>query len=254
MGETTTTTLSKLPYIKYLDELRSVIIVSLVTTVLAAFVFYFFSEQALNRITEPVTSLGYEFVVLGVTEAIITRLKLSLLLGFLAALPVILWQIARFILPALRGKEKRYFVTFLVVAFFMFIGGISFAFFGVYRVGVGFLLRFAGPELEPMLTISNYVSFTVRFCLPFGIVFEFPLVTFFLTKLGMISYAGMLRARKYAALFSIVVAALLTPTPDIFTCLVMAGPIYILYEVSVTVARLVERGKERARQKAAAGA
>lgn len=250
MGETTT--LSKLPYLKYLDELRSVIIVSLVTTVLCAFVFYFFSEQALNKITEPVTSLGYDLVVLSVTEALITKLKLSLLLGFFAALPVILWQIAKFILPALRGVEKRYFVTFLVVAFFMFIGGIAFAFFGVYRIGVSFLLRFAGPELEPMLTVSSYVSFTIRFCLPFGLVFEFPLVTFFLAKLGFITYAGMLRARKYAFLFSIVMAAVLTPTPDIFTCLVMAGPIYLLYEVSVTVARLVERGKARARRREAA--
>ncbi len=249
MGEKS---LSKLPYLKYLEELRRVIIVSLVATVLCAVLIYFFSELVLNRITQPVTSLGYDMVVIGVTEALITKLKLSLFLGFLTALPVILWQIAKFVLPALRGVEKRYFVTFLVLSFFMFVGGIAFAFFGIYEIGVSFLLRFAGPELVPMLTVSNYVSFTMRFCLPFGLVFELPLVVYFLTKLGVITYAGMLRARKYALLFSIVVAAVLTPTPDIFTCGVMAGPIYLLYEASVTIARLVERGKARARAREAA--
>ncbi len=237
--------LTELPFLKYLGEFRRVIIVSLVSTVGLAVVIYYFSDYVLQKALEPVTSEGYEMVVLGVTEALITKLKLSLFLGFLAALPIILWQVTTVVLPALRGKEKRYFITFIVLSFFLFVGGMAFAFFGVYRIGVTFLLRFAGPELVPMLTLSKYISFTIRFIVPFGLVFELPLVVYFLSKLGIVTYTGLLKARKYAFLGSLVAAAFLTPTPDIFTCAVMAGPIYLLYEVSVTIAGFVERGKAR---------
>jgi sec-independent protein translocase protein TatC len=238
--------LTELPFLKYLGEFRRAIIVCLVSTVAMAVVVYVFSDYVLQKALEPVTNQGYDLVVLGVTEALITKLKLSLFLGFLAALPIILWQVALVVLPALRGKEKRYFKAFLVLSFFLFIGGMAFAFFGVYRIGVAFLLRFAGPELIPMLTVSKYISFTIRFVVPFGLIFELPLVVYFLSKLGIVTYTGLLKARKYALLGSLVVAAVLTPTPDIFTCAVMAGPIYLLYEISVTVAKFVERGKARA--------
>lgn len=231
--------------LEHLQELRRVLIVSIATTVVLACVAYYFSDQILAVLLQPVTNLGHRVVFTAVTEAFFTKLKLSLFLGFFAALPVILWQVWSFIMPALKRNEKPLFTAFVFVSYICFMGGVTFAFFGVYRLGVSFLLRFAGPELLPMLTIGKYISFTLWFLLPFGLIFELPLASFFLAKLGIVSYRFLARNRKYAFLAVILLAAALTPTPDVLTCLLMAGPMYFLFEVSIWIVRLVEKGKER---------
>lgn len=231
--------------LEHLEELRRVLIVSIVATVVLAGVAYYYCDRILAVLLDPVTSLGHKIVFTGVTEAFFTKIKLSLLLGFCAALPVILWQIWSFIMPALKKNEKPYFTAFVFISFISFVGGVLFGFFGVYRLGVTFLLRFAGPELVPMLTIGKYISFTVWFLLPFGLIFELPLASYFLAKLGIVSYHFLAKNRKYAFLMVILLAAALTPTPDVFTCLLMAGPMYFLFELSIWIVRLVEKGKER---------
>lgn len=238
--------------IEHLEELRRVLIISIVSTIVAAIGCWFVTDHVLAVFLDPVTSLGHDIVFIGLTEALMTKLKLSLFLGFLVALPVILWQVWSFVLPALRKEEKKFFTLFVVISLFTFLIGISFAFFGVYRLGVAFLLRFAGPELVPMLTIGNYIGFTITFMIPFGLVFQLPLAVYCLSKMGVVSHDFLKRSRKYALLVIIVIASMLTPA-DILSCLLMATPMYILYELSVWIARLVERGKaKKARAEAAA--
>ena len=236
---------SEMPVMEHLEELRRVIIVSLVATTVLAVVAYFFSDRILAFLLDPLTKLGHRVIFTGVTEAFFVKIKVSFFAGFMAALPVILWQIWSFVMPALRKHEKVYFTLSVLVSFICFWGGVVFGFFGVYRYGIMFLLRFAGPSLLPMLTIDKYISFTITFLLPFGIIFEMPLVAFFLAKLELISYKLLARNRRYAFLAIIVIAAVITPTPDMITCLLVSGPLYFLYEVSIWIVRLVERGIAR---------
>lgn len=238
----------ELTVVDHLHELRRVLIVSVVSIVVLAVGMYFISDFVLEVITEPVTSLGHELHVLHVTEALMTKLKLSLFLGFIAALPVILWQVWSFVLPALKKDEKKHFTLFVIISYMAFIAGLSFAFFLVYRLGVAFLLRFAGDQLIPMLTIGNYVSFTITFLLPFGLVFQLPLASFLLAKMGVVSQQFMKRIRKHALLVIVIISSMLTPA-DILTCIIMAAPMYSLFELSIWIVGLVERRKARARKK-----
>lgn len=239
---------NELTIMEHLEELRRVLIVSILATTVLAVGAYFFCDQILAILLEPLTKLGHQVIFTGITEALFVKIKVSFFIGFLAALPVILWQVWSFIIPALKRNERFYFTFFILISFVCFIGGVAFAFFGVYRLGIMFLLRFAGPELIPMLTIDKYISFTLTFLLPFGVIFELPLVSFFLAKLGLINYRFLAKNRRYALLAIVVLAAVLTPTPDVITCLVVSGPMYLLYEVSIWIVRLVEKGVARKKQ------
>lgn len=231
----------EMPIMEHMEELRRVLIVSIIATIALAIVAYFFIDQILAVLMEPLTKLDQKVNFLGVTEPIFVKLKLSFFAGFLAAMPIILWQIWSFVVPALRKNEKVAFTMFVLISYLSFMGGVAFGFFGVFRYGVYFLLQFAGPSLAPMLTIDKYISFTISFLIPFGIVFEFPLISYFLARLELVSYAFFAKNRRYAILASVVIAAVITPTPDIITCLIVSGPMYLLFEFSVFVVRITER-------------
>lgn len=230
---------------EHLEELRRVLIISLVATVIMAGVCWFFSDRILEIILQPVLATGNKMHYIGIMEALMTKIKLSFFLGFLTALPVILWQFWAFIMPALRKIEKVYFTIFVVVSYVFFISGIIFAFYTVFSIGVKFLLHFGGEELLPMLTIGNYVSFAMMFILPFGVMFEMPLAVFLLAQLGVINYQWMVKKRKMAVLISVVAGAVLVPSPDIITPLMMATPMYLLFEFSVSIVKFVEWLKKR---------
>lgn len=230
--------------IGHLEELRKVFIVSFVAILVGAVACWFVADEVLAVLLDPVANLGHRIVFVGITEALMTKLKISLFLGFLLALPVVLWQVWSFILPALHKREKKVFTLFVVVSLVTFLMGISFCFFVIYRMAVAFLLRFAGPELTPMLTIGQYVSFTIAFMIPFGLVFQLPLVAYCLTSLGVLKHEFLKRSRKYAVLVILIIASLLTPA-DLLSTFAMGIPMYILFEASILVARIVERGKAR---------
>ncbi|MEG6522635.1 twin-arginine translocase subunit TatC [Desulfotomaculum sp. 1211_IL3151] len=237
--------------IEHMEELRRVLIISLVATVIMAGVCWFFSDRILEIVLQPVLATGNKMHYIGILEALMTKIKLSFFLGFLAALPVILWQFWAFIMPALLKTEKIYFTIFVIVSYIFFIAGILFSFYTVFSIGVKYLLHFGGEELLPMLTIGNYVSFAMMFILPFGVVFELPLAAFILAQLGIIDYQWMVKKRKMAILFSVVAGAVLVPSPDIITPLMMAAPIYLLFELSASIIKLVEWLKKRKAKKKA---
>lgn len=238
--------------IEHLEELRRVLIISIIATLIMAIACWAFNQQILQILLEPVTGTGHKIVYIGVMEALMTRIKVSFFLGFLTALPVTLWQFWKFIMPALRKLERVYFTIFVIISYLLFIAGVLFGFFGVFWLGVKFLMRFGGSELTPMLTISNYISFTIMFLLPFGIIFEMPLAVYFLSKLGVLTYHAMVKKRKMAILLSVVLSAVLIPSPDIITPLLLATPIYLLYEISATIVYFVEWSKRRKAKKEAA--
>jgi sec-independent protein translocase protein TatC len=201
---------------------------------------WFYVEQVLNLLLSPVTFANHRLVYIAVTEAIMTKIKLAFFLGFITALPVTLWQVWSFLVPALRKIEKIYFTLFVFLSFLLFVTGLLFGFLVVFDLCVKILLHFGGPELDPMLSIGKYISFTVNFLLPFGLIFEMPLASFFLAKLRLINYRVMVKGRKIALLVSIVAASALIASPDIFSVLLMAAPMYLLYELSALIVKLVD--------------
>lgn len=230
---------------EHLEELRRVLIISVIATIIMAGVCWFFSDRILDIILQPVLATGNKMHYIGIMEALMTKIKISIFLGFLAALPVILWQFWSFIMPALRKVEKVYFTIFVIVSYLFFIAGILFSFYTVFSIGVKFLLHFGGEELMPMLTIGNYISFAMMFILPFGVIFELPLAVFILAQLGVINYEWMVKKRKMAILISVVAGAVLVPSPDIITPLMMATPMYLLFEISASIVKLVDWLKKR---------
>ena len=238
----------EMPILDHLDELRRLLIISLVSTLILAIAAWFFVDQVLAFVLEPLKNAGQHINYTGITEPIIVKVKLSLFVGFIAALPIILWQVWSFVIPALKKNERVYFTLFVLISSFNFILGVCFCFVSVFRYGIIFLLGFAGPELNPLLTIDKFISFTIGIVLPFGFVFELPLIAFILAKLGLLSYRFIAGNRRYAVFVIVCVAAVITP-PDIFTCLMVTGPVYLLYELSALIVRLVERGNKRRMEK-----
>ena len=238
----------EMPITSHLEELRRILIVAFVTTFVFAIVAYIFSDKILALLIDPLKRVGHQIHYTGIVEPIFVKIKISLFTGFIAALPVILWQVWSFVIPALKKNERVYFTLFVLLSFICFLTGVSFCYFVIYQFGVVFLLGFAGPELNAILTIDRFISFTMGFVIPFGFVFELPLIAYILSKMGIISYGFLAKHRRYAFFGIVCLAALITP-PDVFTLLAVSGPVYLLFEISLTIMRLVERGKERARRR-----
>lgn len=234
----------KMTIIKHLEELRRVFLVSAVAVLIASSIAFAYREFFLDLITEPVQALEINLVYTAMAEGFFTQVKLALIAGLIAAMPVILWQVWGFIIPALYPHERRWVYLLVPASLVLFAAGVLFAYLSVFRVAVRFFVMVSG-DLQPMITIGKYLSFTMWFLVPFGLVFELPLVVMFLTRIGVITPEFLARKRKYALLIIFIIAALLTPTPDPLTQTLMGGPMYLLYELSILVSRLVRRKRQK---------
>lgn len=230
----------KMPILKHLDELRRVLIISLVSIIPASGIAWFFREDLLKILTRPVDNLNYKLVYISPTEAFIANIKIAVIGGIILASPIITWQIWSFILPALTKQEKKYVFIVMPISVFLFVTGVVFGYFTVFNFGVAFLLGFGGEGLEPMLSLNKYLSFAFWFLLPFGIIFELPLVILFLTRIGLVTPTFLARNRKFALLVIFIISALVTPTTDMVSQLAMAGPMYLLYEISIWISRVMK--------------
>lgn len=177
-------------------------------------------------------------------EAFFAYLKLAFFTGILLSAPFILYQIWRYITPALYKHEKRYFRSAAAFGTGLFFAGVAFAFFVVLPLGINFLVRMGGPELQAVFTIGNYISFSMIFLIAFGLVFELPVVIYVLVKLGVVSRRSLAAKRKYVFVLAFVLAAIITPSIDPFTQTVTAVPLLLLYELSIFLARFAERKRE----------
>jgi sec-independent protein translocase protein TatC len=224
--------------IEHLEALRSSLIIAFIAILFAAIFCFYFSEQILTTVTLPLRLLNEDLIVTGVTEAFFVKLKISFYSGFVLAFPVVVWALWKFVKPALYPSERKYVYIFLPLAILLFAVGVIFAYFGILPLILNFFIFIAGENLETMFKVDQYVSFVLSFTIPFGLVFELPVVVFFLSKLGIIGYKSMARKRKYALLAIVVLAAALTPGPDPISQVLMAGPVYLLYEISIWIAKL----------------
>lgn len=230
--------------LEHLEELRKCIIISLVAIVVCSTISFAFIEPIVDIITKPLTVQEITPVFTAVTEGFFTYFKIAIIAGVILAFPVILWQIWRFLVPALYPHEKKYIYKLVPISVILFVSGVVFAYFTVFPLAVYVLINLAG-DFEPMLTISKYLSFTLSFLIPFGLIFEFPLVIYFLSSIGIVTPQWLLRNRKYAIVITFVLAAVLTPGPDPLSQLLMAAPMIVLYEAGILVAKIVAKRRAR---------
>ena len=233
-------------FLEHLGELRQRITWSLVSLLVGVLATIPFSQRLIDYLARPVRKTGNKLVFLSPTEAFWVQMKVALLAGLFVAAPAILFQVWRFVAPGLYEHEKKYAVPFVIVGSLLFIGGGAFAMFVVIPYAISFLLSFGTADLVPMISIGNYMDFMLKFTLAFGLVFELPVVITLLSRLGVVTPKTLAKNRKYAVLGAFVVAAILTPTPDMFNQALMAGPLIILYEVGIIAARIFGRARKPA--------
>ena len=223
--------------IAHLTELRSRIIKCLVATGLGSVVGYYYIQEIMHYITLPAGKLYY----MQPAEAFFTYLKVACVAGFLLALPIIFWQVWRFFLPALTTRERMVLGIVVPTSVVLFFCGLAFSFFLVLPAGIKFFLGFGNTELEALLSVDKYFDFVIMFVIPFGFIFELPLVITILGKMGLITSAFLKKYQRIIIFLSFVVGALITPTPDVFTQSMIALPIIVLYEVGYFIVRYILR-------------
>jgi sec-independent protein translocase protein TatC len=189
-----------------------------------------------------------KLVFLAPAEAFWMHIKVSIVSGIILALPFLLYQLWKFVSPGLLATEKKYVGPFIVVGTGLFLLGDLFCFSIILPFAMGFLLTYKTGSLMPMISVGNYIDFTLKFLISFGAVFELPIVILFLTKMGIVTPQTLAKNRKYALLVSFILAAILTPTPDAFNQTLMAGPIILLFEAGIIISKIFAR-KEAARER-----
>lgn len=226
--------------LEHFAAFRQAILISVAAIVIAAIFCFSFNEQLLEIVTYPLRLINQQLIVTGVTEAFFVKLQLSFLAGFIISFPIVAWAMWRFFKPALYPHERKYIYVLFPVTILLFVIGVLFAYFGILPLVLNFFVYIAGENLETYFKVDQYVSFVMSFAIPFGLVFELPVVTFFLTKIGVIKPQFLSKNRKYAILVIVILAGVLTPGPDPISQIMMALPVYLLYEVSIIVAKLAK--------------
>lgn len=190
---------------------------------------------------------GSSLIFTNVPEAFFTYLKAALLAGVFFSSPFILYQIWAFVSPGLYEREKKYVLPYLFVSSFFFIGGATFCYFIVFPIIFRFFLSFGSEFIRPLPAIREYLSFTIKLLLAFGLLFQWPPMILFLARMGVVSPNTLSQNRKYAILVIFVIAAILTP-PDLVSQLLLAGPLLLLYEISIWLARIFTPKKGKAKE------
>ena len=240
----------RLPADQHLQELRGRLIKSVVAMLVTTGITFVFHAQILEFLMEP--ARGFEGVpnekpvYTDLTEFIGVAFKVSLLSGFILALPYVLYQIVMFVTPGLKKNERRYLFILLPVSLLAFLAGAAFGHQVLFPPAVRFLLSFGSDVATPFIRIGGYISIMLTLLFWMGVVFETPVVTFFLAKIGVVSGNFLARQRRYALVASFVLGAIITPTFDPINQGLVALPIMVMYELGIWLARLGERGRNKA--------
>jgi sec-independent protein translocase protein TatC len=238
--------------VEHLEELRSRLIASLVAIGIGAAIGWFLYDPVIRALRDPYCDYwrtvpadlrptqSCVLVFLGPLDGMIVKLKAVFFLGVIIAVPVLLWELWRFIVPGLSARERKMAIPFLFSSTLLFLLGVAFAYWTLPK-GLSFLLGFAGEGFAPFLTGSQYLTFVMLVAFAFGVSFEFPILLIFLQLAGILSSKKLGAWRRYAILFIAVFAAIITPSSDPYTMLAMMIPMYIFYEAAIIIGRLLKR-------------
>ena len=239
----------------HLVELRKRLAISAASLIVMFFVMFFFHEPLLSWMVEPLNTALIEVGKVSVHAAngmittsqvggaFFVALKVAFFAAIVGALPIILSQIWMFIAPGLYANEKKMVIPFVLGGTTMFISGVLFAYYIVTPFGFDFLITFGSFKFTPLINIEDYVGFFTKIMFGFGLAFQLPVFAYFLALLGLVNDKQMMAFFKYAIVIIFIVAALLTP-PDVLTQLLMAGPLIILYGLSILIVKMVNPAEE----------
>jgi len=225
-----------MPLLDHLKELRTRLIRSAVALFAATGISFVFARQVLVFLIAPMGSNPPQ--ALKPTESIGNYMKVALICGVTLAMPVLVYQFARFLAPGLTKKEKRYLFLLVPAATISFVAGVAFAYFVMVPSAIPFLQGFLFDIIEQQWAIGEYLSFLTSLLFWMGVAFEMPLFVFFLAKVGVVNAKSLSRYRKYALVAIAILAAMITPTVDPLNMMLVMGPLILLYEISVILAKL----------------
>jgi sec-independent protein translocase protein TatC len=237
-----------MPITAHLEELRGRLITCAVAVGIGFAGSYYFAPKMFEVLMAPLVRVlppDSTLIFTGITEAFFTYLKVAILAGIFVSSPLILYEIWAFVSPGLYTHERKYVIPFVIFSTMFFIGGALFGYFIVFPYGFKFLLGFATDFIRPLPSIKEYFSLASKLLLAFGVVFELPLFVFFLTKMGLVNQRILIKHFKYALLLIFSISAILTP-PDVATQIMMAGPLLVLYGVSIIVAKVFGKESKKA--------
>lgn len=248
---------NEMGFFEHLEELRWRIIKALIALVVASIgcgIFYrTITEQVLMRPAQEADP-PLEIQNIEVMGQMTLAIQVCLISGFIIAVPFILWQFWGFVKPGLYRRERRYVGVIAVATIFCFLVGVSFAYFVTIPAALGFASGFQVAEgIKNVIAIGSYFSFVLGFILACGLIFEMPMLSYALSRFGIVSPAFLRKYRRHALVILLVVAAIITPTPDPINQLLLAGPLYILYEISIFVSRFAKRQRSEALLEATEG-
>ncbi len=237
------------PLSEHLVELRKRLVYVFICLVIVFIGTYSQGKVLMNYLLDPLIRYMPEnstVAFLKITEGFVTELKLAAMASVFVSMPFILYQLWKFIAPGLYAQERKYVFSFVFFASVLFFTGASFAYFIVFPFGFQFFLKYADPSWNMVanLSVSWYLSFVTRLIMAFGLVFEMPVIVFFLVKMGLVNEQMLRKYRRYAIVMIFVGAAILTP-PDVISQTAMAIPLLVLYEVSIYIARIFGKKKEK---------
>lgn len=230
------------PIMEHLAELRRRLFKASLAVVAGAIAAFVFREWIFDLIVAPYERVVEErdLVFFRPTEAFSLFMRLSLFGGFVLASPIVIYQLWAFIVPALTKREKRLVIPIVSLLVVLFLGGIAFGYWSLQR-GLGFLIDFGGESLEPVIGGAFYLTFALRFLLVFGIAFEFPVFLYATAAMGVVGWRQLASGRRWAVLLIVTIGAVVTPSGDPLTLLLLSGPLYILYEATIWIVRFTLR-------------
>lgn len=231
-------------FTSHLEELRSRLIKCFLALMVAFAGCFAIADFIFSILTDPLLSLnapGLGLIGTGVPEAFFVKIKVAFIASIFVSLPVLLWQVWQFVVPGLFEQEKQYARAFVFFGTFFFLLGAWFCYEVIFQVGYGFLLKtYESIDVRPAIRISEYLTFSSKLLLAFGVVFELPVLAFFLARIGLIDHHFLIRKFQYAILIIFCLAAVLTP-PDVVSQVLLALPLIALYAVSIGVAYFARR-------------
>jgi sec-independent protein translocase protein TatC len=236
----------KMSFLEHLDELRKRIIRALLSLSVGVAIAAYFLEDILNFVMRPLSATlprGATFIFTYPTEAFMLRIRIALIAGLFIATPLVFWQVWQFVAPALYAKERRYAIPFVLLSSIGFIGGAAFSHYVAFPLMWRFFASFSDDMIVFMPRIEDTFSMYMRMLLGMAAVFQMPAMVFFMARMGVVTARWMIRQFKYAVLVIVIAAAVITPSSDVASQMIVAGPMLVLYVLSIAIAWLFGKKK-----------
>lgn len=233
--------LEKLTILGHLNELRRRLIKVVIAVLIATVISFVFANQIFAILIWPAGDI--ELIYIEMTEMIGTYMRVCLAAGIILTMPYLMYHALMFIFPALTRREKKYIYFIMPWVALMFAGGVIFGYYVLLPPATKFLISFGSEIASPQIKIGNYIGVVTRLLIAIGLVFEMPVITTFLAKMGIINSKWLADKRKMAIIFAFILAAIITPTFDPLNQILVAVPLVVLYEMCIWLAKLVQRKK-----------